>query len=79
MQCRSGGDLGPSLVQKLSSCVRCHSENRVKGGELHALTSLCSVVDTFLLLPDTHLSHLPGQSVRCNEFVLASHPRAGRS
>lgn len=77
------GGLGPSLVQKVKGLCG-DSKGRAESGELSpvhsALTSLCSVVDTSLPLPDTHLAHVPScQSIRCNELALASHPRVERS
>ena len=81
-----GGGLGPSLVQRVKQlCVECDPDDRVEGGELSpvhsALISLCSVVDTSLSLPDTHLSHLTGQpscqSVRCSELAFGFTPWGG--
>lgn len=76
-----GGGLGPSLVQRVEGlCV--DSKGRAEGGELSlvysALTSLCSVVDTSLPLPDTHLVHAPSyQSIRCNELAFGFTPEGG--
>lgn len=74
------GTAGLRMVKQL--CVGCDSEDWVEVGELSpvrsALTSLCSVVDTSLPLPDTHLSHLPRQpscqSVRYNELAFVFTP-----
>lgn len=77
-----GGGLRPSLVRRVKQLCVGVTEDRVEGGELSSVhnvcTSLCSVVDTSLPLPDTHLSHLSGQpsclSVRCNELAFGFTP-----